>query len=53
MKEVALSFRIPGRLKNALEKAAKDDDRSVSSYVERILTDHLRRRGFLPKGEPA
>lgn len=36
-KTAPLGFRIEPDLKAALEQAAKDDDRSVSSLVERIL----------------
>lgn len=47
-KTAALSFRIPDELKEALERAAKDDDRSVSSLVERILRAWLTDKGYLP-----
>ncbi|WP_258606566.1 hypothetical protein [Mesorhizobium sp. AR10] len=40
-------------MKDALEQAAKDDMRSVSSMVEKILTMHLRDKGYLPKGAAA
>ncbi|HWX49670.1 MAG TPA: ribbon-helix-helix protein, CopG family [Roseomonas sp.] len=46
-KTEALSFRIPPDMKAALEQAAKDDDRSVSSLVERILKAWLREKGYL------
>ncbi len=45
-----ISFRLELGLKNALEEAAKDDMRSVSSMVEKILTTYLREKGYLPKG---
>ncbi len=45
----ALSFRIGEEVKAALEKAAADDDRSVSSLVERILKEWLREKGYLEK----
>ena len=45
----ALSFRIGDEIKVALEKAAGDDDRSVSSLVERILKEWLREKGYLEK----
>ena len=50
VKTEALSFRINPDTKAALERAAKDDDRSVSSLVERILRGWLEERGYLPKG---
>ncbi|MFM2044706.1 MAG: CopG-like 1 or ribbon-helix-helix domain, 5 [Pseudomonadota bacterium] len=49
VKDTALSFRVPADMKAALEKAATDDDRSVSSLVERILKGWLQDRGYLPK----
>ncbi len=48
-KASALSFRVPEELKVALERAAKDDERSVSSTVERILRAWLIERGYLTK----
>lgn len=44
-----LGFRVEPELKEALEKAAKEDRRSVSSLVEIILTDWVKEKGFLPK----
>ena len=48
-KSAALSIRIDEDLKQAIEKAAADDDRSIASYVERVLRSHLREKGYLPK----
>lgn len=42
-----LGFRVEPEIKAALEKAAKDDDRSVSSLVERILKAWLTEKGYL------
>lgn len=44
-----LGFRVDPEVKEALEKAAKDDVRSVSSLIEKILKDWLRENGYLPK----
>lgn len=46
-----LGFRVDPEVKAAIEKAAQADDRSVSSLIERILKDWLRRRGYLSKAE--
>jgi hypothetical protein len=46
-KTAALGFRIPQDMKDALERAAVADDRSVSSLVTIILRDWLRERGHL------
>jgi hypothetical protein len=48
-----LGVRVEPEIKEALERAAADDDRSVSSLVERFLRDALVARGYLAKPEPA
>jgi len=40
-------MRMDPVLKDAAEKAAADDRRSLSSLVEKLLTDYCRERGFL------
>lgn len=47
VKTAPLGFRVEQDLKEALERAAKDDDRSVSSLVERILKSWLTEKGYL------
>jgi hypothetical protein len=49
MKTAAISIRISPPVKKAMEKAAKDDQRSVAGLTEKILTEWLRERGYLPK----
>ena len=44
-------MRLSPDVKEALERAAKADDRSVSNLVERILRGWLEERGFLPRAE--
>ena len=44
-----LGVRVRPEIKEALEKAATDDDRSISSLVERILQEWLTGRGYLVK----
>lgn len=44
-----IGVRIQQETKAALEKAAKDDRRSMASLVDKILTDWLRERGYLSK----
>ena len=41
------SMRIDPQIKEALARAAKDDDRSVSSLVERVLKAWLTKHGHL------
>ncbi|WP_185933354.1 hypothetical protein [Rhizobium sp. P007] len=48
-KTAALSIRIPEALKQAIEKAASEDRRSVASFVEGVLEAHLKEKGYLPK----
>jgi hypothetical protein len=35
------------QVKAAAEKAAADDSRSMASYVEKLLVEHLREKGYL------
>ncbi|WP_158745653.1 Arc family DNA-binding protein [Acidisphaera sp. L21] len=48
-KSPSLGVRLPPEVKLALEKAAREDTRSVSSMVEKVLTDWLRAKGYLPR----
>lgn len=43
-----LGVRVQPEIKAALDLAAQDDDRSISSMVERILKLWLTERGYLP-----
>jgi hypothetical protein len=43
-----LGVRISLETKDALARAASADMRSVASFVEKVLVDHLRATGFLP-----
>jgi hypothetical protein len=49
VKSAPLGLRVNPDVKEALERAAQDDDRSVASYAERVLIAHLRDKGYLPK----
>jgi hypothetical protein len=44
-----LGVRLEPDTKAALEKAAADDRRSLSSMIDRILVEWLRRKGYLKK----
>ena len=44
-----VSFRLQQETKAALEKAAKSDVRSVSSLIEKILIEWLKKKGHLKK----
>jgi predicted DNA-binding protein len=47
-----ISFRIKAEIKQTLERLAKDDRRSLSSYIELALESHIeakRQEGKKPK----
>ncbi|MEM7237407.1 MAG: hypothetical protein AAF501_06240 [Pseudomonadota bacterium] len=48
-KGAPIGFRIEPEMKEALEKAAKSDERSLSSLVTIILRNWLKERGYLPE----
>jgi hypothetical protein len=50
-KSPSLGVRVQPDTKAALEKAAKEDLRSVSSLIEKILVEWLREKGFLRKAK--
>ncbi len=47
-----LNIRIDPELKAAADAFAADDHRSVTSLVEKLLTEFLREKGYLPKAPP-
>jgi hypothetical protein len=49
IKMAPLSIKIPEPLKAAIVKVAADDYRSISSLVEKILSDYLKEHGHLRK----
>jgi predicted HicB family RNase H-like nuclease len=48
-KSSAISVRVTEETKQAVEKAAEEDGRSVASYVDRLITAHLKDKGYLDK----
>ncbi|OPY69762.1 MAG: PilZ domain protein [Syntrophorhabdaceae bacterium PtaU1.Bin034] len=48
-KEVTICFRTSEELRNALEAAAREDRRSLSSTIELILTDYLKKNREFPE----
>lgn len=53
-KTALLNLRVDPALKETASRAAAADQRSLTSLIEKLLTDYLRERGFLPKpGEPS
>jgi hypothetical protein len=48
-KSATLNLRIDPKIKVAAEKAAAEDRRSLTSLVEKLLTEYLRANGYLKK----
>lgn len=48
-KSAQLNIRIKPELKAAADRAADDDHRSLTSLIEKLLTDYLKDKGYLPK----
>ena len=46
-KTATLNLRIDPELKEAAERAAADDQRSLTSLVEKLLSDHLKANSYL------
>ncbi len=42
-----LNLRIEPSLKEAAEKAAAADHRSLTSLIEKLLAEHLKAKGYL------
>ncbi len=49
VKTPSLGVRVKPETKKALEKAAAADMRSLSSLIEKILTEWLKANGYLKK----
>jgi hypothetical protein len=51
-KSTQILIRVRPSLKALAEQAAADDQRSLSSLFEKLLTDYLREQGYVT-GKPA
>jgi len=49
LKTAQVNLRIDPQLKTAVEKAAAHDHRSLTSLIEKLLSDYLKRKGYWPK----
>jgi hypothetical protein len=47
IKTAQVNLRIAPELKAAADKAAADDQRSLTSLVEHLLVEHLKARGYM------
>ncbi len=43
MSTTRMSFSYPQEMKKKLQSLAKDDCRTLSSYIQRVLADHLEK----------
>ena len=48
-RDTSIGFRINSKLKIAAEEAAKEDMRSLASWIESLMAQTLIGRGLLPK----
>jgi len=44
-------MRMDPEVKEAAEKAASDDRRSLASLIEKLLTDYCKEHGYLKRGK--
>jgi len=49
LKTATFMIRMRPSVKAAAEKAAETDGRSLAAFIEKMLEDHLRSKGYLPK----
>ena len=49
LKTAQVNLRLDPQLKALADKAAAADNRSLTSLVEKLLTDYLKKSGYLPK----
>lgn len=49
-KTAAMNLRITPELKAAAEQAARNDHRTLTSWVEKLMIDALKREGIAPSG---
>lgn len=45
----SIGIRVEPELKEVVEKAAKEDDRTVAQWIERAIIKVLKEGGYLPK----
>ena len=45
----SIGIRVEPDLKDAAERAAKDDRRTVASLIEKVLTEWLEQNGYMQK----
>ena len=50
VRTASIGIRVEPDLKEAAERAAKDDRRTVASLIEKVLTEWLETKGYMGKG---
>ena len=45
----SIGIRVEPDLKDAAERAAKDDRRTVASLIEKVLTEWLEQNGYMQR----
>lgn len=45
----SIGIRVEPEVKAAVEKAAREEDRTVAQWIERLMIRELRERGYLPQ----
>ncbi len=53
MLKVIISFKIDAWIKQALQKLATAENRSLSNYVATVLLDHLKKKGIKASKKPS
>ena len=48
LKTATLNLRLDPELKALAERAATSDQRTLTSLIEKLLTDHLKAKGYMP-----
>jgi predicted transcriptional regulator len=51
VEKTVISFKVSEELKVALAKLAAADERSLSSYIDRILRNHVAEQSGKPAGK--
>lgn len=47
LKTAQVNLRVDPKLKALADKAAREDQRSLTSLIEKLLADYLRQHGYL------
>ena len=53
IKAATIAVRLPTETKQALERMAQDDFRTLSSLIEKLLTEAAREKGYLRETGPS